>query len=100
MSKFGDELIEAMTEALAHARGQKKLRTHRVRDKPINIKGVRAKLRLTQEEMASLLGVSASGYRKWEQGERQPRGAARTLLKIMAREPQSVLRALAGELAA
>lgn len=100
MSKFGDELIEAMTEALAHARGQKRLRTHRIAAKPINIRAVRAKLRLSQDQMAALLGVSASGYRKWEQGVRKPQGAARTLLTIMAREPQSVLRALAEDHAA
>jgi putative transcriptional regulator len=100
MSKFGNELIEAMKEALSHARGRKRLKIHRISTKPVDIKAVRAKLRLTQYEMAALLHVSASGYRKWEQGVRQPQGAARTLLKVMAREPQSVLRALAPERAA
>ena len=97
MSKFGNDLNEAMTEALAHARGKKTgARLHRFASDPVDVRAIRARLHLTQDEMATLLGVSASGYRKWEQGARQPHGAARTLLKIMAREPKSVLRALAG----
>ena len=44
--------------------------------------------------MALLLGTSVSGYRKWEQRVRQPSGAARTLLRVMEREPDAVLRAL------
>jgi putative transcriptional regulator len=32
--------------------------------------------------------------RKWEQGQRYPTGAAETLLKIIDREPQAVIRAL------
>ena len=51
-------------------------------------------LSLTQEQMALLLGTSVSGYRKWEQRVRQPSGAARTLLRVMEREPDAVLRAL------
>jgi len=46
------------------------------------------------EGMANLLGVSVSGYRKWEQGQARPSGAARTLLKVMEREPEAVLKAL------
>jgi putative transcriptional regulator len=32
--------------------------------------------------------------RKWEQGQRSPTGAAKTLLKIIEREPRAVVRAL------
>lgn len=41
-----------------------------------------------------MLGTSPSGYKKWEQGKRQPSGAARTLLRVIDREPEAVLRAL------
>ena len=61
----------------------------------MDAKAIRRKLQLTQDEMATVLGTSPSGYRKWEQGARQPSGAARTLLRIMEREPEAVLRALA-----
>jgi putative transcriptional regulator len=92
---LGDELIGSMQEALDHARGKPvKVRVTRVRLPPVDVKAVRQKLRLTQREMAQALGVSVSGLRKWEQGDRRPGGAALTLLRVMEREPKAVKRAL------
>ncbi len=96
MTKFGNDLIDAMQEALVHARGDNpKTITHKVDVETVDAKSVRTKLKITQEQMAYMLGTSLSGYRKWEQGQRQPNGAARTLLRVMDQEPQAVLRALA-----
>ena len=54
-------------------------------------------LGLSQARFARLLGVSTSGLRKWEQGDRTPRGASATLLRVMEREPEAVTRALLEE---
>jgi len=96
MTKFGADLIQAMSEALAHTQGKDVpgIRVHSVDLGSVDAKAVRRKLDLTQDEMAAVLGTSSSGYKKWEQGKRQPSGAARTLLRIMEREPEAVLRAL------
>lgn len=95
MSKFGDELIQGLKEALAHAKGEDVPGIiHHVDVETVDAKAVRVKLKLTQDRMATLLGTSTSGYRKWEQGQRVPSGAARTLLKVMDKEPAAVLRAL------
>jgi putative transcriptional regulator len=96
MSKFADDLIQGLKEALAHAEGKDVpgMRIHHVDVEKVDAKAVRRKLKLTQDRMAMLLGTSTSGYRKWEQGQRVPSGAARTLLKVMDREPDAVLRAL------
>lgn len=96
-TKFGSELIAAMSEALAHAKGEAVpgIRLNTVDLGDVDAKAVRRKLHLTQDEMAVVLGTSSSGYKKWEQGQRQPSGAARTLLRVMDREPEAVLRALA-----
>jgi putative transcriptional regulator len=51
-------------------------------------------LGLSQDEFASAFRVSASTLRKSEQGRRAPTGAAKTLLKIIEREPKAVIRAL------
>jgi DNA-binding transcriptional regulator YiaG len=61
----------------------------------VDVRAVRKHLGLTQEEFAPLFGMSVSGYRKWEQGRRAVSGPARTLLRVMSREPEAVLRALA-----
>ncbi|MFC3072109.1 helix-turn-helix domain-containing protein [Shinella pollutisoli] len=94
---FGSELSQALSEALAHASGSPLHGTivHTVDADGVDPKAIRRNLNLTQEQMARFLGTSVSGYRKWEQGQRQPSGAARTLLRVMEKEPEAVLRVLA-----
>jgi putative transcriptional regulator len=53
----------------------------------------RARSGLSQQQFARLLGVSARTLQDWEQGRREPTGAARTLLKVAVSHPQ-VLRDL------
>jgi putative transcriptional regulator len=57
---------------------------------------VRARLKagLTQAQFAALLGVSRRTLEQWEQGRRQPSGAAKTLIKLAERYPE-VLRKIA-----
>jgi len=94
MSDFGNDLIKSMQDALAHARGERDdLVTHTIAD-DIAPADVRARLKLTQDQMALLMGMSTSGYRKWEQGKRSPSGAARTLLRVMEQEPEAVARVI------
>lgn len=51
---------------------------------------VRARIRsgLSQAEFAAVLGVSKRTLEQWEQGRRNPSGAAQTLLKIAERHPE------------
>jgi putative transcriptional regulator len=49
---------------------------------------------LSQARFAALLGVSVRTLQEWEQGRRQPSGAARTLLKVAERYPE-ILREVA-----
>lgn len=71
MTKFGNELIQSMQEALGHARGEDNgAILHKVDIEAIDAKAIRSKIRLTQEQIALILGTSVSGYLKWEQGTR------------------------------
>jgi putative transcriptional regulator len=51
----------------------------------------RRKTGLSQSEFAALLGVSVRTLQGWEQGRKQPSGAARTLLAIAASNPRALL---------
>lgn len=49
---------------------------------------------LSQREFAKALGVSVRTVQDWEQGRREPSGAARTLLHIAAKHPNVLKEAL------
>jgi putative transcriptional regulator len=51
---------------------------------------------LSQSQFAALLGVSVRTLQGWEQGRKQPSGAARTLLAIANSNPKALL-AVAGK---
>ena len=51
---------------------------------------------LSQSQFAALLGVSVRTLQGWEQGRKQPSGAARTLLSIAHTNPKALL-AVAGK---
>jgi putative transcriptional regulator len=55
----------------------------------------RRKTGLSQSQFAKLIGVSVRTLQGWEQGRKEPSGAARTLLAIASTNPQAVL-AVAG----
>ena len=46
---------------------------------------------LSQAQFAALLGVSVRTLQGWEQGRKQPSGAARTLLAIASSNPKAIL---------
>lgn len=56
-----------------------------------DVAAVRTKTGLSQGQFARLLGVSVRTLQDWEQGRRAPSGAARTLLLVADRNPQSLL---------
>ncbi len=51
----------------------------------------RKKTGLSQSQFAVLMGVSVRTLQGWEQGRKQPSGAARTLLAIASTNPKAVL---------
>ncbi|EGP06673.1 transcriptional regulator, XRE family [Bradyrhizobiaceae bacterium SG-6C] len=59
------------------------------------VRDLRLRAKLTQAEFAARLGVPLETIRNWEQGKRSPRGPARALLTVIAREPEMVFAALA-----
>ncbi len=53
------------------------------------------RLNLTQEEFSEKFAIPLDTIRDWERGASIPDKSARTLLKVIANEPEAVLRALA-----
>ncbi len=61
---------------------------------PSDVKAIRHKFGMSQQQFADFLMISVRTLQKWEQGERDPDGASHTLLRVMEKEPEAVKRAL------
>jgi putative transcriptional regulator len=59
-----------------------------------NVRKLRAKLKLTQSQFAAKFGFTLDSVQNWEQGHRKPEGPARTLLAVIAKNPDAVEEAL------
>jgi putative transcriptional regulator len=60
----------------------------------VDVKALRERLCLTQNEFSAMIGVSIKTLQNWEQGRREPEGPAKALLLVVEMEPQAVLSAL------
>ena len=58
------------------------------------VKKLRWALHLTQEEFAARYHIPLGTLRDWEQGRSEPDQPARAYLKVIARDPDAVARAL------
>jgi len=58
------------------------------------VKIIRRALGLSQDEFAVRFQIPVGTVRDWEQGRKQPDAAARAYLRVIAREPDTVSKAL------
>ena len=102
MSALGKKVLAGLADARKFAGGSTAgRRVHRVAvPEHVDVRTIRARLRMTQSEFATTFGFSLSSVRNWEQGKREPEGPARVLLTVIAREPSAVVRALRSQAAA
>jgi putative transcriptional regulator len=94
MSEAFISIQQGLKEAIAHAQGEP---VDAIIHEPldlIDVKAVRQKVGMTQVEFANTFGISLGTLRHWERGDRIPRGPARVLLHVVAKEPAAVLRAI------
>lgn len=96
MTKIGKSLLQGANEALAHVKGKKiKIKEHKVIvPQHVDVRAIRLKLHLTRQEFANRYGFSIRTLEKWEQGTREPDGAARAYLVVIDRNHKAVELAL------
>jgi len=80
--ELGEQLLQSVREMKAGLRG----RVHAPEVSSI----VEARLHsgLSQASFAALMGVSVRTLQDWEQGRREPSGAAKTLIKVARLHPE------------
>jgi putative transcriptional regulator len=95
MSKVADSVRRGLKEAVAYAEGKADESGYHIHvPKRIDVKAIRTRLNMTQEEFAGRFGFSVNTLRHWEQGSRQPEGPTRAYLLVIERAPKAVQKAL------
>jgi putative transcriptional regulator len=86
------ETLEFQTQLMSSVKqmtARKAVSTKRI--KVPRVVSARLSSGLSQARFADLLGISVRTLQKWEQGEREPSGAAKTLIAIAAQHPEVLL---------
>jgi putative transcriptional regulator len=95
MSKAGERILRSARQALAYAEGRADPSQFRVHvPDHVDVRAVRRKVGMSQDEFARHFGVSKRTIQDWEQLRRKPEGAARAFLRVIELEPEAVRRAL------
>ena len=84
---IGEELLQAVREIKAGGGRRFTVQVTEATE-------ARFKLGMSQPEFAEMLGVSVRTLQDWEQGRRQPSGAAKALLRVATKAPKAVRAAL------
>ena len=90
MSDLFESIRRGLEEAVAHSQGEK-TGVRLFTPEEVNVKKVREKTGLTQEQFAATFGISLGTLRHWERGDRKPHGPALVLLNAVAKEPGTLL---------
>jgi len=88
---MANELEQFQEDLLDSVRQMKAGKAARVTQVPLSAAAeARAKVGVSQNAFAKLLGVSLRTLQDWEQGRRQPTGAAQTLLRVATQHPEAL----------
>lgn len=88
--KAFDKIAEGLHEALAIARGEKKPAKLHIPPE-IDVRAIRARTGLSQDDFATAFGFTINQVKDWEQGRARPLGGVRAYLLIIERDAKSVL---------
>lgn len=73
----------------------KNIAVYQLKPRKIDVKALRARLGISQEAFAGRYGLDVATVRNWEQGRTEPEGPAATLLQLIDRDPEEVVKLLA-----
>ncbi len=93
MGKFGEDLVQGLTEAVEFARGKRTGARVHVIEVP-DVWAIRRRLHMSQHEFADAFHIPLATLKNWEQGRRVPDAPAAAYLRAIARRPQAIREAL------
>lgn len=87
-------VMQGMEDMLSYAEGKhiEGMKTHHIEvPEQIDVRAIRTKLGMTQQQFADTFGFSIDGLSKWERHIRTPEKPARILLKMISKDPDAVI---------
>lgn len=88
-NEFYNDLSTSLNQALAIATGNAQPSRKFSYDMP-DIKLIRGKTGLSQQQFADKLNISPRTLQNWEQGIRNPTGATITLMRLLDKQPDLI----------
>ena len=88
------ELKDAVRMMARHIKGEQVSGMRLTEVPETDVKAIREAANVSQSDFARLIGINLRTLQNWEQGRSRPTGAARALLKIVASNPKSAIKAL------
>lgn len=88
-----DQIAEGLNETIAIARGEIEPAQLYV-PAELDVRAIRGKLRMSQDDFASAFGFSVHQIRQWERGRSRPLGAGRAFLLLIDTYPEQILHML------
>jgi len=92
--KAFDKIAEGLNEVLAIAKGEAKPAKLFVPPE-LDVKQIRTRLDLSQDDFAARFGFSINQIKDWEQGRSRPLGGVRAYLMLIDESPEQVRALLA-----
>ena len=90
-----DRLVASLDEVRSHVvSGDFGGRISKINIEADDIRAVRERSGMTEQQFAKTFGIGLGTLQKWERGERRPSGAAKSLLRVMQANLPAVFNAL------
>jgi putative transcriptional regulator len=94
-SSPADSIRRGLEEAVAYAEGTGDKGRYKIHvPVKLDIRAIRRRLKMTQQQFATRFGFNITTLRHWEQGRRAPLGSARAYFLVIDRDPEAVQKAL------
>ena len=95
MSKAFSKISSGLQDAISYAESEGRAEGFRLHiPADVDVKAIRKRHNLTQEDFALRFGFTLARLRDWEQKRSTPDAPSRLLLKVIENEPEALQRAL------
>ena len=93
---IGKKVLDSIREIIDYEQGLKtKVRVSTITvDDDLDVRSIRERLHLSQQQFADLYGLPVATVQNWERGRRRPELTAKLFMKVIEENPEFVAKAI------